>query len=375
MLIDDATRLVGHDIKELALHERFKSENDHNRTFVATRSVGRIAQERSLMTGASSMQQSVAPYAMPNALAGNQLVWRTQLTQRWLHWHLGLSLLALAGAVMLIANPAMQLAGVFLLTYTCAAVALIAFALIFARYQAPTGAAVLALGADVLAVLLGIALLGPRLETLVLLPGTLLITALLVDQWIVIMGACIGFGAFAVSLALSQFGMLHAALTIDEYTFRWLDMGFLFIGLVVLLVAINLVLQQLRSALANEAAMTHRLVVADRRSQAKRIAIDADAVALQTQLARTLRGMEAQPVTTCEELAPLANMINATTARLPALLHDREERLRLEKAIRDLASTLESAWAGFELRWPAQTGTTVDRLVTILRPSHGQTLR
>lgn len=111
----------------------------------------------------------------------------------------------------------------------------------------------------------------------------------------------------------------------------------------------------------------------DRRAQTRRVAIDADAIALQTQLARSLRGNPAQPVTTCEDLAPLAQMINATTQRIPGLLRDREERIKLERAIRELTTALETAWAGFTWHWPTPTGTAVDRLVTILRPSPAPT--
>jgi hypothetical protein len=109
--------------------------------------------------------------------------------------------------------------------------------------------------------------------------------------------------------------------------------------------------------------------VSERRWQAKRTTIDADSIALQTEIARTLRGATPRSVTTCEEMAPLANMINVLTTRLPGLLADREERLRLEKAIRDLANTLETAWAGFEWEWPSPSGTTVDRIISKLRPS------
>ncbi len=318
---------------------------------------------------ASLSQLKAASYAHTPALTSEHISWRAQIAQQWLRWHLIGALATLAVGTTLIASTSFTFIGFLLMIFGFLAVSLSALALIFARYDAPVGAAILALTTDIVAILFGLTLIGPRPETLILFPSSLLITALLVDVWFVVTGSVAGVIGYIAAVVLAQLHVLHPLLTVGDTDMRWIDIGLVSVGAALMLLAIRLATTQLRRALANEAATTHRLHVSERRWQAKRTAIDADSIALQTEIARTLRGATPRPVTTCEEMAPLANMINVMTMRLPGLLADREERLRLEKAIRDLANTLETAWAGFEWEWPSPSGTTVDRIISKLRPS------
>ena len=373
MIIDDATQLIGCDVpKEVAVREMLNADGRRSlRAFAAVPTLPRRgAASAGAATFATPAGMLAAPYAHAPVMAPAQISWRAQLARHWLQWHLGLGVLTLAVGAMLIAAALTQVVGIALIACSCITLALVAIAMIFARYDAPTGAAVLALTADLVAILFGVALIGPRLETLVLLPGALLVTALLVDNLVIVVaGGVLGILAYGVAAVMTQLGVLRAIVFVDNGVMRLLDVAFAVVGLTLLLVAITLVVTQLRRALSGEAATDHRLQVLERRTQAKRAVIDADAIALQTEIARTLRGATPRQITTCEDLAPLSTMLNAMTTRVPGLLADREERLRLEKAIRDLATALETAWAGFEWTWPAPTGTTVDRLVTILRPT------
>src|SRR5262249_2026048 len=155
--------------------------------------------------------------------------------------------------------------------------------------------------------------------------------------------------AYATIIALSQVRATQPLVLFTPTAQVWCNLVLAGIGMTLLCLALTLAARWLRAAQFAEAAVLHRVETQERRSQSKRIAIDADAVALQPQLARALRSGAAQPVTTCEDLAPLAHMINTVTSRIPGLLRDREERIRLERAVRDLIASLETAWAGFTL--------------------------
>ena len=374
MIIEDVTQFIGSDVlREMPVRGLVRQQSCRQRdaTVAPSRPAPTVHATATTVAAIAPARALVAPYAHAPLLAQEHVSWRAQLARRWLQWHLGLGMLALAGGAALVATAAAQMVGIIMIAFACVVVALVAVAMIFARYDAPIGAAILALTADLVATMVGIALIGPRLETLVLLPGSLLITALLADSlFFVIAGGVLGIIAYSIAALLAQFGVIHPIVAIDPTVMGWVDTTFTIVGLTLLLVAITLVIVQFRRALANAAATEHRLQVLERRTRAKRAVLDADAIALQTEIARTLRGAASRQVTTCEELMPLATMINAMSARLPKLLSDREERLRLEKAIRELATTIETAWAGFGWNWPTPTGTTVDRIVTMLRPTN-----
>lgn len=309
-----------------------------------------------------------APYAYQPTATPRAVDWRKQTATTWVRWHMGLAFVALASAAPLIFAPGTAPVGISLLVVALVSLGIGATALRFIDYASPAGAALLMLVCDGLATGTGIRLLGPHLELVALLPGALLITALLVDQALTIAAGILGLAGYVGTVAFNQAGILRPTFTLDAHGTVWLDLVLAVVGIGLLLVAVTLAMSQLRTALANEAAAAYTVRVLERRAQTKRVTLDADAIMLQAELAKTLRGRESRKVITCPDLAPLAAMINSTTERVPGLLRDREERLRLEKAIRDLVAALETAWAGYEWSWPAPTGTAIDRLVTILRP-------
>jgi hypothetical protein len=305
-----------------------------------------------------------APYSRPLVGPAGQATWRAGLLRGWVLAHLGLAVLLAVAAAPLLALPALHPLG---LSVTSVAVAvLLLAALAQGRAQAGhiTQAALLLLLADILLAGLGLAILGPHLAALALLPGALLLAALLAGAFVAVAGTLATFTLYAATLVIGP-QPLDAPTGI---ALLWVNLALVFAGLCLLGGALVIMSHRLRVAILEAAAATQRVAALERRAQTKRIAIDADAIALQTQLARALRGQATQPVTTCEDLAPLANMINAATKRLPGLQRDREERIRLETAIRDLITALETAWAGFTFTWPAKSGTSVDRLITMLRP-------
>lgn len=299
------------------------------------------------------------PYAAP---VTPPIAWRLGLARRWAQWHVGLALAAIVAAVTLIVAGASPAAGYWLFAGGALWLALGAAALRAVEYRAPAAAGVCVLIADLLAAGVALVVLGPQAAALSMLPGALLLAILLVEIWLALAFGAVAFGVYAAALLLSWPAPLAASpLAV------LIAVG---VGALLFAVALALVAARLRAALAGEAAATYRLTAADRRAAARRAALDADAVALQSALALALRGTEPPPVATAADLAPLAAMLNAATTRVPGLLRDREERLRLERALRDLTAALETAWAGFEWSWPGASGTSVDRLITVLRPAN-----
>jgi hypothetical protein len=315
---------------------------------------------------------TAAPYARPLPSTAQYHAWQARFTQRWVQGHLVAALgIAILG-VTCILTPSVYPVGMALLGFAVVGLALGALALGWVSIR-PTHAAALMVACELVALAVGLALFGPRLEVLVLLPGLLLLAALLAELAVVVAAAVVALLAYTITVILTAQGTVHSLLSFTPAAGLWVDLALVLVGASLFLGAVVLATQQLRAALAGEAAATHTVTVLERRALTKRIAIDADAIALQTQLALALRGHDAQPVATCEDLVPLANMVNAATARVPNLMRDRQERLKMERAVRELTTALETAWAGFTWTWPAPSGTPLDRLVTMLRPSHAQT--
>lgn len=308
-----------------------------------------------------------APYARPHA-ATDQMAWRGPLALRWVQAHVALALCtAIVSLPWLTDSTARGIGGsIFVAALLGLTASLWGWQLI--QQGRNVLAISLALAVDLLAVAVGLLLLGPTFVVLALVPSALLMTALLADAIIAGVGGLVAFVLYGAALVLNQAGALHPMLSMTGMTALAVHLALSFVGLALLCAAIGGAVRYLHAAAWQAAAATHRVATLERRAQTKRIAIDADAIALQTQLTRAMRGDTPQAVTTCEDLAPLAQMVNSAAARIPGLLRDREERIRLEYAIRDLVNTMETAWAGFTFEWPAPSHTSVDRLVAILRP-------
>ncbi|HEY7832425.1 MAG TPA: hypothetical protein VIG30_02565 [Ktedonobacterales bacterium] len=84
-------------------------------------------------------------------------------------------------------------------------------------------------------------------------------------------------------------------------------------------------------------------------------------------LARALRGRGLAPIAVAGPLSQIAGSINAAAERLRTLQRDREDRLRLESAVRALARALERGWLGMPWTWPEPSGTLLDEVVVLLR--------
>jgi hypothetical protein len=107
-----------------------------------------------------------------------------------------------------------------------------------------------------------------------------------------------------------------------------------------------------------------------------RAQVEDDAAQLDGALARVLSGRPAPaPVETDGLLSPLAETTNAAAERLATLQRDREDRLRLEGAVRTVTQAVERAWLGLPWSWPEWSGTVLDELVALLRTPRPQETR
>lgn len=333
-----------------------------------TRSV-HTAHYSSLAAYALQEANNAAPYAAIPQVEESHIQWQLSFAHTWAVWHLVINLGILIGGVVLMLSDMLAGAGVVIAVYSFSALALASMALRFNDSALPNGAAILLLLADILAVIAGMVLIGPRLDLFLLLPGALIATALLSDRVLVIVGSIVGFSSYVLMLVFGRMINFSPLLGLDSMALRIITAVIGAIGFLLFLIALTVVLQRFRVILAQNAAYAHYLKVADRHARVHRTTIDADAIALQNELSRALQGELPHAVATCEELASLAHTMNVVSLRIPGLLHDREERLRLEKAIHGAITALEKGWAGFDWQWPAPSGTSVDRLVGLLRPS------
>jgi hypothetical protein len=308
------------------------------------------------------------PYATAPVQTTAHAMRRMQTGWRWAHAQLGVALALVAtGVTVLLAAPSWQIMGWLAFALALAEIFLGWLAGNALRQGQVTRGGVILFTWDVLLVAATVAVIGPRLEAIAVLPGLALILALVVEPIVALLCAGLAAILFAAGSIILSVQAISPLATPPTTLWMWLDPLLAIVAMGLLLAPLGTLLRQIKSAESAEAATRYLLNVEERRAQIRRIAIDADAIALQTQLSRAMRGGTPQAVTTCEELAPLAGMVNAATARLPHLLRDREERLRLERALRELSSTLETALAGFTFAWPAPSGTLVDRLVVMLR--------
>ena len=307
-----------------------------------------------------------APYVFHATSTVAQVAWRATLVRQWAVWHVVLAVAALLGAVTLALVAGENDASLWLGALAVSGLILAATSLRAVDLGSPAAAGTLLLLNDSLAILAALMLLGPRFEILALLPGSLLISVILIEPLIAILSAAACFVAYLVFYLQGS----PARLPLDGQAIFAAQLLLVLGGGVLFLVAIALTAQQLRRALAGEAALQQALHAAERRAAYKRARIDADAVALQRTLANTLRGATPFDVATSEDLAPLANMINAVVVRIAGLLRDREQRLRLERSLDQLTATLERARHGVDWFWPPASGTTVDYVVQLLRPMH-----
>ncbi len=295
-------------------------------------------------------------------------IWKISVIRKWAQLKIGFSIILAAAAVAFFSVWANPSAGVGVLVVALASCAFAMLAYYIAGRSYDHSSALMLLFSDGLMVVLAELLAGPHMAFIMLLAGSCLLGTVLGS-----FGATVFFGAgvtgFIVLWTIEvSIGKAHPLLNISAGDLVWVSAVAGVVGVAFLFFVAALLGQKLKASLADAAAMQHEYDGLERRTRNRRSVFDADSIALQNALSRAMRGESVPQTAACEELAPLSAMVNSTAQRIPALLRDREERLRMEKAIRELVAALEKAWAGFEWQWPARSGTAIDLIVEALRP-------
>ncbi|MEO7002886.1 MAG: hypothetical protein ABI068_13785 [Ktedonobacterales bacterium] len=208
---------------------------------------------------------------------------------------------------------------------------------------------------------------GPQPALLLLLPALLALALGALGRWSAALALLGALALYLAAVAATLAGSLHPAIALSATQLLvFQSVCAVLAGLVTLGVMLSLVASRARAtaiarASQHEAAFLHMSMMAQRER------MEDDALDLQHALAEALRGRGIPPTHTLGPLHPLAETINLAAERLVTLQRDREDRLRLEGALRAVVRAVERAWLGLPWSWPEPSATSLDELVAFLR--------
>jgi hypothetical protein len=212
-----------------------------------------------------------------------------------------------------------------------------------------------------------LALVGPRPSVLALAPIPALLALRLRGRGAATLATLAPLALYIVASPLVLTGVLLPALVASPAAYTVLDIFFVGVGLLTTLAGIaGLHARQARAEAAARARL-YELRVQRTRSAELRQQIEEDADSLARSLLEALRGQGIQPLQARGTLSPLAESVMAVAERMQTLQQDREDRLRIEAALRAITREVERAWLGLPWVWPQPSGTALDELVALLR--------
>ncbi|MGH2514411.1 MAG: hypothetical protein ACRDHP_02040 [Ktedonobacterales bacterium] len=213
-----------------------------------------------------------------------------------------------------------------------------------------------------------LALAGARGALLALAPMLALLALRWLGRGAAYAVALAALALYALAVALQMNGALTPPLVLSSGGHALLDSGAVALGLLGMLLLVsrmhnNWLRAEVRARAGRYEVRTLRASLANLRQQ-----VGDDATRLDESLTRALAGRSAAaPVETDGLLSPLAETTNVAAERLTMLHRDREDRLRLEGAVRTVTQAVERAWLGLPWSWPEWSGTSLDELVALLR--------
>ena len=230
-------------------------------------------------------------------------------------------------------------------------------------------------GAQLAALAWAYALIGPQLSLLMLLPAALWLALLMggrLPALVCGLGGLVIYLAFQVAVALDVY---RPTVGLDPRAQLLFDGLVTSLGVALALLAfLYAAAARQRSAAAARARLYElRLVRAEMASLREQT--EQDGQKLEEALAEALRGRGLDLVTADGSLSPVAEAVNAAAERLATLQKDREDRLRVEGALRTLIRTMERGWLGLSWSWPDPSNTLLDELVALLRAPRPQERR
>lgn len=213
------------------------------------------------------------------------------------------------------------------------------------------------------------ALLGARASLMTLAPAMLLLALRTSGRLTMTLGAGAVFALYvAAELFASTLPFSQPVLSPTELAVT--DGVVVFVGIFTMLVmALDLQHGRIR-ALAHSRASRHEARLLRERTTLLRQQLEEDAALLDERLGEALHGRGIDPVALEQidnMLSPLVERVIAVAGRLETLQRDREDRLRLEGAVRQVTRALERGWLGLPWSWPDASETLLDELVALLR--------
>lgn len=212
-----------------------------------------------------------------------------------------------------------------------------------------------------------LALLGPRAALLAIVPALALLALRMMGRGAAMAVAIGAFALYVVSAAVTLGAVAAPGAALDAGGAALADGLALAAGLgATLLGMLHLANSRAWSELAAQARLHEARVLRARLAQVTR-QVEDDGERLEAALSRALHGGGIPPVTAGGALSPLAETVGVAAERLQTLQRDREDRLRLEGAMRAVTRAVERAWLGLPWSWPEWSGTPMDELVALLR--------
>jgi hypothetical protein len=210
-------------------------------------------------------------------------------------------------------------------------------------------------------------LVGPRASLLVLVPALIEAAALMSDTLLASVFALVAlliyalFAGFSISLSFTPVSAPSGAAALA------FDVICVVVGLLAALWLLLAIMSGRERAQAIARARRHEADVLRNLMTQFRQEVQDDTGKLESALLHALKGQSVGAIPTEGMYRLLAETILDTAARLEVLQRDREERLRLEGALRVVVRAVERQWLGIEPEWPDPTGTAIDELVALLR--------
>lgn len=226
--------------------------------------------------------------------------------------------------------------------------------------------------AQVGAMIWAYALIGPQLAVVLLLPAAIWVAFRAGGRMPAMLcgigGLCVYAGFFFTDDLLG----IQPAFVLGFHTQRALNAGAVVVGISLAIAAIVMTASTYERSDAAARARLYEVRLLRAEIARLRYQTEEDSQLLEESLARALRGRGIDPITSEGTLSPVAESVNTVAERLATLQKDREDRLRLEGALRSLIRAVERAWLGLPWGWPESSGTMLDDLVALLRVSRAQ---
>ncbi len=209
--------------------------------------------------------------------------------------------------------------------------------------------------------------LGPRPSLLALAPTLIAIMLLLGGASLASVLAIGALTIYAIFAGLYVSIGINSVVALDPTTTVVLDVVCIVVGLLGILWLLLAIQAGRERALAIARARRHEADVLRNLVTQFRQEVQDDTGKLESALLQALKGHGIATIPTEGMYRLLAETILDTASRLEVLQRDREERLRLEGALRVVIRAVERQWLGMEPEWPGHTGTAIDDLVALLR--------